>query len=241
MAIAIGNNTTGDSGSAGGTFDAVMPTGANGSSITLVIISSANDVGTAIGSWTLPAGWTQIAIDTITGTTRPQCLQAAWSLGNNTNLTFTKSGSVKYLGWKVIDFTGVDLTTPIDATGTSNNNTGLGTITANAVTIITDQAWHLIAADDWNVAGGTISAPSFSSLQSVGPDASACLLYNSTPKAPGSTGTVVVTGTGGTDANNAMNAIPFALRPTSTGGGGILYINNLFRDIFSSSIINGIQ
>lgn len=231
MAIAAGNNTSADIASAGATFNSTMPSGAGASSIVVFTVSFANDTGTAIGSWTPPTGWTEIGTRSfISGTTKPIGTQSFWSLGNNTNLTWTKSGSVKYVGWVAVNYTGVDLTTPIDATGTNANNTGSNTLTTNAVTIATDQAWHLIAAHDWNVAGGTFSATSFTTVQSPGPDESACLMYNTTPKGVGSTGTVVITATGGTAANNAITAQSYALRPAS-GGGGIIGTQGIFGNV----------
>src|SRR6476660_9617950 len=91
---------------------------------------------------TASTGWASAFTPVDTGNVR---MWGWWSLGNNTNLGFTLggvTGSVADIGYECSDFTGCDLTTPIDATGTASTNSALASITANAVTVATNQAWH---------------------------------------------------------------------------------------------------
>lgn len=143
-------------------------------------------------------------------------LQGFWSLGSNTNLTFTKSGSVVDVGWVCLGFTGVDNTTPIDATGTTSSNTGTsGTVslTVNAVTVATSQAWEVFCYTPWN--SGTITVTptaTFNNVVNAAANEQANCFYNPTALGTGSTGTVATSIPFGS-ATQGVAAMPFALRP----------------------------
>jgi hypothetical protein len=83
--------------------------------------------------------------------------------------------------------------------------------------VATDQAWHVIGFGSW--LGGINSAPGFTVAQNAVPatNEDSTLLYNTTPKSVGSTGTVTVTSSSGS-AGQVLVGIPFALRPASNPG-----------------------
>ena len=134
-----------------------------------------------------------------------------WALGNIANLTFTKSGNVSALGWACSAFTGVDNATPIDAIGTATNTISSTTVTVGTVSVATNNAWHLVAACE-AAKSATLSATSFTIAESGNTNEHAALLYNTTPKSVGATGTVTVTSTDGTGGQTLIG-FAFAIRP----------------------------
>jgi hypothetical protein len=161
-------------------------------------------------TYTAPAGWTAIATQVGDATIRGSCW---WALGSVANLSFTIDSGTGDMGWVCAAYTGVDNTTPIDATGTTGTNTNSGTIVANLVTVATANAWELIASIAWQ--SGAWSATGFTSADNgSAANQQATILYNTTPKSTGSTGTVTVTNAG-TASGQHLIAIPFALRPVA--------------------------
>jgi hypothetical protein len=219
MAIGVNSNVTRqDIASIGATTTITLPTGTTATDIVIAIFATDSGGNNAQRTVANPAGWTNIFTEFVAGATNGVSLHGAWALGNVASKTFTNGASGLQQGVIVVGFTGVDNTTPIDATGATNSSTGATTDTANAVTIATDQAWHLIAFASW--LGATNSAPSFTAIQNVASppatNADATLLYNTTPKATGSTGTVVVTSSASA-TGQILLAAPFALRPAAGG------------------------
>lgn len=218
MAIGYRQKSSADLGSPGATQAVTLPTGTVSGDIVVAVLGSGR-ASAACGSWTAPAGWTAVGslLDQANGASHIS-LQVWRAAGSIANLTFTKVGTVASLGWLLASFTGVDTTTPIDATGTANSSvTSVATLTTNAVTVATSQAWHCIAFGDW--LGGTFSATGFTNQENAAVNESAALLYNTTAKSTGSTGTVVVTSSAATTAQ-ALIGVPFALRPAAGGSGG---------------------
>lgn len=216
MSVAkVHTNTSANIASAGATQAVTIPTGSGSGEIAILAVGCGR-FAAAAGSYTAPAAWTQIGgiFDANNGNNHVSG-QVFWALGSTAgaSLTLTKSGSVDTMGWVCVTFSGVDLTTPVDATGTANSGTGATTLTTNAVTVTAqgDQGWHLIGFFDWF--GNTVTAPSFTVAPNGLTNESANLLYNTTPKSPGSTGTVIITGT--TAGGQVMIGIPFVLRPAS--------------------------
>jgi hypothetical protein len=199
------------SGQGNGTKTLTKPTGSTSATdILLCTWSSWESTGTSTLS--TPAGWTLIAV-VDTGSVRSWTF---WALGNvaATGFAWVAGGGGTDLGWVCLGFTGVDLTTPIDATGTTSTNTGANSITANAVTIATANAWHLIAGAD-NL-DGVMSATGFTVKDNGSTlHMRASLLYNTTPKSTGSTGTVTVNNSAAASGQE-LAAVPFALRPAAT-------------------------
>src|SRR5206468_4137739 len=79
----------------------------------------------------------------------------------DTSWAFTNSGA-NALGGICQTFSGIDTVTQPDASGSTSTNTGSATLTVNAVTVVTDQAWECVAVGGWN--GGHASIPGFSSV-----------------------------------------------------------------------------
>jgi hypothetical protein len=217
--VAIGVNTnisSADISGPGATVTITKPTGTASTDILIICLGEGWASGSAM-TVTAPSGWTSVG--NLTAGSNPRNIRCAcfWSLGSNTNLGFTvTNGSTNTLGWVCVGFTGVDNTTPIDATGTTNSSTAASSLTTNAVTVVTDQAWHVIAAGDW-LGKIPFTATSFTEKNNAGVNESAMILYNTTPKGTGSTGTVVINDSDGTATSQVIAGIPFALRPASGG------------------------
>lgn len=217
MAIAFRAPSSGDVHAPGATVAITKPAGTAGTDILVAFFGSGTGSGGTSGSFTAPAGWTAISAAATANLGAAQAINLAgfWSLGSNTNLTFTKTGTVADMGWVCLGFTGVDNTTPIDAVGTTNSSTGATTLTTNAVTVATSGAWHVIGFADW--LGGTYSATGFTNVENAAANEAAGCLYNPTPKSTGSTGTVVVTSSAAS-SGQLLAGMPFALRPAAGGG-----------------------
>ena len=120
------------------------------------------------------------------------------------------NGSV-YMQVVLQSFSGINTSSPIDATGTASTSSAVNTITANSVTAINSGAWELIGVAE--ATASNVTATNFTGLSPSGYGAT--LIYDTTALNPGATGTVTVTG-GGTAANNALAAIPFTIAPAVT-------------------------
>jgi hypothetical protein len=218
MAIGFRASSSADKASAAATETITKPTGT--ASTDILVIAFGTDKGSNVAQTiTPPSGWTRIGaqVSQTNGASQIVLLDAFWSLGSNASLGFgnSVSGAAVQQGWVCGAFTGVDNTTPIDvADGTGNKGTFANTLTVNGVTIVTDQAWDCFAAADW--LGGVFSATSFTVAENGHTNASAALLYNTTPKSTGATGTVTFSDTLGGSGTQIMEAIRFALRPAVT-------------------------
>lgn len=219
MAIGFRAFSSGDvhNPNAGAAGNVVLSKPTGFASTDILIASFGGGRGTA-SSWlavTAPAGWTRVGAAQVQGTVTAQSvgLDVFWALGSVASVTFTNAafGGTYDLGWVCLAFTGVDNTTPIDATGTGNAATGAASITSNAVTVVTSQAWHAAGLASW--IGGTWSATGFTLKQNAGVNEDASAAYNVTPKSVGSTGTVSFSTTGGA-TGQILCAQPFALRPS---------------------------
>jgi hypothetical protein len=185
-----------------------IPSGVQAGDCMVVVISWDNSGTPTI---TPPSGWnpvfTSVGDATIRGSVYYRVAQAG-----DSSWSWTISPTNVDFGMACQTFSGVDQNNPIDATGTSSSNAGSGTITANAVTILTANAWHLIGSTDW--INGSLTATNFSSVQNPSGNMDAAVLYNTTPVGTGSTGTVTVTVSSGA-TNQHLVAMPFALRPAA--------------------------
>lgn len=212
--MAISKTLTNSSGSvaAPATLNVTKPSGGTPGATDILILTIGGGASAIIGSYTAPAGWTSIGTTNTNNGGNRTYVQTWWALGNVALLGFTKSGTVTDCGWVMVNFAGVDTSTPIDATATPNSSTAATTLVTNAVTIVTSQAWHLIGVSDW--LGGAYSASGFTVAASPSTNEQAGTLYNTTPKSVGSTGTVTVTA-GAVSTGQSILGVPFALRPAS--------------------------
>jgi hypothetical protein len=223
VAIAVNASpTSGDIASLTATTTITKPAGTASTDV-LVVTFSCDANSATPATVTAPAGWTAVntAFTGVNGANNVR-LAVFWALGSVANLGFTNSatGAVHQQGWICVGFTGVDNTTPIDATAATNSSTSATTVTTNAVTVATANAWHCIPTADWNGSAADMSAPNFTRQQNASGQANATLLYNTTPKAAGSTGTVVVTSVNSA-TGQIIDAMPFALRPA---GGAAAFV-----------------
>jgi hypothetical protein len=214
VAIAFVNSSSSGTTSVTGVQSMTKPTGSDGTNIIICMAFAGRAATTALGSWTAGTGWTEIGTQLIqtnaTGTSSSGN-QMFWALGSVADVSLTPVGNVNFGAWALATFSGVDLTTPVDAQGTANSNTASATLAANAVTVVTDQAWEVIGHSNWNVtttptiSGFTVLANYINRLS-----------YNTTPKSVGSTGTATITESNGA-GSQVLTARPIALRPASAG------------------------
>jgi len=218
MAIAFRSSSSGDLNLPGATTTITLPAGAVATDIVVAVFGSSRAAITAPNVVSAPAGWTAISgVVNAANTTSEVSLYAFWALGNIAALGFTNSQTATLkVGWVCSAFTGVNVTTPIDAFGVTNSCNSCGALTTNAVTIATANAWHLIGFTSLDA--HNFSAPSFTVAGNGAPptNMSAAVLYNTTPKSTGSTGTVQVADTV-SDTTDVLLGMPFALRPTASG------------------------
>jgi hypothetical protein len=214
--VAIAKILTNSSASvaAPATLTVTKPTGGTpGAADRLVLVVTGGNGGGNVGSYTAPAGWTSVgSVLNLAGGAGHTSLQVWHAAGDVASLGFTKSGTVADAGWVMLCFSGCDTTTPVDVAGTANSATGANSLATNALTVVTDQAWHLIGFADW--LSGTYSATGFTVAASPTTNEACALLYNTTPKGVGSTGAVTVNDSASATNQNLM-AVPFALRPAA--------------------------
>jgi len=222
VAIALRGLKQGDVAGPGSTVAITLPTGTTSTDV--IIVSFGSDDGSAVGTWSAPAGWTPLFNNfTSNNGSSYVGMIGFWALGSVSNLTFTKSGVVNELGWLCTGWTGVDNSTPIDATGTtSSTNSNTASITANSVTPVTTGALELICLADWN-SGTLTSSPSTLNFilngntagTAAASNASADLCYGQSTLTGGvSSGTFSITDAG-SSSGQILLAAPFALRPVA--------------------------
>lgn len=217
MAIGFRSSSTGDI-HAPGTITITKPTGWAATDVFITGIGSSRGGAGGSGTYSGPTGWTAIATHVGTAAGNDVDIAGWWALGSVASLGFTKSGTVDDAGWVCLALTGVDNTTPIDAVGTPNTNTGANSITMGAVTVVTDQAWLLGLFSDW--LDGLVSATGFTRVENAHSNGMAACLYNTTPKSVGTTGTTSVADSASASGQR-IAAMPFALRPAGGGGGSV--------------------
>lgn len=213
MAIAFRAKSSGDvAGLYSGVQNYTITSPAGTASTDILVASFAWDNTGGLVSLTPPSGWTAVANPVTSGLMRAA---AFWSLGSNTNLTFSLSVRGTDLGWVCGGFTGVDNTTPVDATGTTSTSTGSTSLTVNAVTTVTANAWEIAAISPYTGSSGMASTGW--TIQNNGASTvhqEADLAYRALTSA-GSSGTSSFTVS--SSSGQQLIAIPFALRPVAGG------------------------
>jgi hypothetical protein len=210
VAIAFRAKSGGDLNSVSGTFAVTKPVGTASTDVMVASITwdVHNDPATTL---TPPSGWTTIANPLTNSTIKSAVF---WSLGSNASLTFTEAGiSVSNTGWVIGSFTGVDNTTPVDATGTTSTSANSQTVTSNAVTAVTANALNMVALGAWN-GPSTLAASGWTvQVNATTPSFQESDLAYKAISATGSTGTTAFTASGQVASGQLLNAIPFVLRP----------------------------
>ncbi len=209
----VHTDTTGTTASSGATIVITTPTGALSTEIVLAVFGS-NETGAVVSpTVSTPAGWTRIgpAGGVEKHTTNGVYTTAFWALGNVSGKTFTLVGDTgQSVSWVCVGFSGVDTTTAIDvADATGNSADGAASLTVNSVTIATTNAWECLIAADW--LGGVYTATGFTVSPSSVVNCAMALLYNTTPKATGATGTVTLNDSAASTGQTIVG-LSFALR-----------------------------
>lgn len=218
MPIAHVADSTADVAGQGATNNLVLPAGANGTQVVVAVFVSTRVAVISPNVVTPPAGWSRIGTElTANNGVGEITLSAFWALGSVAALGFSNSQTLTLnQGYAASSFSGVDLGTPIDVTGTANNSTGGAADVVNSIVIATPNALHLLGIAD--LGAHTFNTPASFTQNANGATNSSCsLMYNPTPKSTGATGTVTV-GISVSDATDIIAGIPFALRPAGIAG-----------------------
>lgn len=190
----------------GSTLTISLPSGTLATHVVMVVIDSKLS-GTTCGDWTAPAGWTAIQVEYLNAdATNSITIQYFVALGDVSNLTFTKSGSVDHVRWEAMNFSGVDNTNPVDAVSLPVGSLSQADTVTNSVDIITPGAWLVVACADYNdgLFGPLVSQINF--------------IYDRTPRSPGLADPVDVTSSA-SSTDQIMGVMAFALRPVLSAPG----------------------
>ena len=164
------------------------------------------------GDVNVPTGWTAIG-SFIGGTSNAIWAQYRLAQVGDTSWTWTLAhGTTANLGVILQSFSGVDQTTPIDATGTTVTSSNQQTVTVATYNTATANAWELIAMGcaSWGVSP-VFSATGFTAADnSPATNQAAGLLYLGPKVSAGATGSVVAT-VSGSGSGQKIDAIPFAI------------------------------
>lgn len=215
MAVAFHNSSTGTTHNpaVASTVTITKPTVSAGD---VLVCEFGNNGGTTAQSMTAPAGWTQIG-STISSTKVKT--QAWWALQSVAALGFTvgaDGAGSSDVSWTCLSFSGVDNTTPIDATGTGNSNTGANNVTPANYTDVTDGALPLVAITNWN-GGGVFTSTGFTVVPSATTNCQTATLYaNAAVSGAGATVTGVQINDSASATGNILCYQQFALRPAAS-------------------------
>ncbi len=159
-----------------------------------------------------PTGWSTVAqnVTVQKGNTEGASVYYRVIEAGDSSWTFAMSGSV-YLQVVLQTFSGINTSSPIDATGATSASSASDTVNANSVTVVHTGAWELIGIAQ--AQGDNATAHSFTGLSNY--SYGATLLYDTTALNAGATGAVTVTG-GGTASSNELAAIPFTIAPATS-------------------------
>jgi hypothetical protein len=206
-------SSSGDLASVTATTTITKPAGAASNDI-LVVAFGTDKASNVAHTITPSSGWSRIAaqVSQTNGASQIVLHDGFWSLGSNTNLGFTNSvtGTIQQ-GWVCGAFPGVDNTNPIDVqNATGEKNTAAATLSLATLTTVRDQSLPCVLCADWS--GGVFSATGYNVAENGHTNASAALLYATTPLgALTAMGALTLTNTLGTSAQ-ILTAIRFALR-----------------------------
>lgn len=214
-AISLRASATGDLASPGATTNVTLPAGTVATDIVVAVFNSNRAALISPNVITPPAGWTAIHSSyTDNNGLVEATIHAFWALGSVASLAFSNSQTVTLTqGWVTASFINVDNTNPIDATSAGSSGTGGAGLTINSVNVVTNGAWLMMVAGDTDHQD-IHGFGAFSSINNGNPptNSSANLIYNTTPYAPGPTGTTVVNIVV-SDPGDILIGMPFALKP----------------------------
>lgn len=196
MAIAFRAASTGG-GSALTSIDPGKPAGTVSTDVLVAVVCL--DAATAV---TWPSGWT--ALGGVTAGTLHG--ERAWALGSVASTNFTFASSI--VEAQIRAYSGVDNTTPMDATSTSNSGT-TGAPTSPSITTVTDNAMHVPSWCQDDNASLTGVPPTGYTNNTQSNNGLALDSANKLISPAGATGTLAITGIGNID----FVAFSFALRP----------------------------
>lgn len=210
----VHTDTKVDVATPGATTTLVKPTGIASGEI-MVAAFVVTDTSTTPATYTMATGWTEggsaggfVQNDGFSGVR----VQVFWAKDNVASMVATKggSGTATALGVVLAAFSGVDTTTAFDVVGTGDGSTtASGSLTVSSITIATANAWDCGVFGNVDSGGATFSATGFTVSQ-TSTNANAGILYNTTPKSTGATGTAAFVDS---PASGITAALRFALRP----------------------------
>lgn len=160
MAIAIRGTATTATGTT--SITVAKPTGVVSGDVMYAAIVHAESEDNDWGSGTIPTGWTEIILEHQVGEVPPSIPGAGiWRKvaggSEPADYTWTPSDTLSGMTGSIIAWSGVDNTTPEDATETTSISTASGNIDPAAITTVTTNAFVL--ALGFKDGSGTITSP----------------------------------------------------------------------------------
>jgi hypothetical protein len=124
MPIGFRSSTSGDLATAPATCTVSLPAGTTSGDVTVCVIFSGASNNTPATYPTAPPGWISAGslANQANGFSHISGYAYVSASPTTATLGFARGTGVGTTGWVTLTFTGVDLTTPIDATGTPNSS-----------------------------------------------------------------------------------------------------------------------
>jgi hypothetical protein len=214
--VAIAFRAVGTGGNGTGGPASVAPAKPAGTVSTDILVCIICSGGGTLLTITPPSGWTLIKRQD-NGTTSTAA--AYWALGSVASSTFTLSGSVDAVSAIIAGYTGVDNTTPMDATGVGQNNAASTTVTSPSITTVTANAQIVFlgapydptrtSPGTWTTVFGTVRGST--GIRGASVDASEVVIADAVQASAGASGAKTET----YSLSKASGAITAALRPAA--------------------------
>lgn len=168
------------------------------------------------GTVTRPSGWSSLGDAKISG--GGQGVGVHYKLAGAsepTQWTWSTTDEIQAAAYGIIELSGVDTSTPIDVAGSfSSESFGSGEVAVAAITTVTAAAWHFASM---HVSGSGGFSMTTGSGYTEWEDSTRLGIYYKEIASPGSTGTLGITNSGGSEDRRVFS---FAVRPSGGGGGG---------------------
>src|SRR4051812_16863577 len=150
MAIAFRSIGTGATGDGVATITPGTPAGLVATDIVVATLGFGGGTGVTV---TPPSGWTLIKR---TDSTTVHGAAAYWALGNVASFAFGLTGLVGTVAAIAAAYSGVDNSTPMDATGVGQVNASSGTVTAPSITTVTANTQLVVFGQTFDAAAANV-------------------------------------------------------------------------------------
>lgn len=214
MAIAFRSiGAVGNSNGGGGACTPGTPAGVVSTDIVIAILTFGGGTSCVI---TAPSGWT-LAKRQDNGTTSGAA--AYWALGSVASYAFSVTNVLDAISGIAAAYSGVDTTTPMDATAVGQNNAASTTVTSPSITTVTANTQIVFlgapydstrgAVGTWTTVFGTVRGSG--GIRGLSVDSTEVVIADAAQAATGASGTKTET----YSLSKASGAITAALRPAA--------------------------